>query len=290
MADMDMSQYLGAFLDETDDNVQKLDDLLLALEKNMVDMDVINEIFRAAHTLKGMAGTMGFTNMMGLTHAMEDRLDAARKGTRPLTENDMNMLFTGLDTLQAMADSIRGGGNDSHIDVSEMVHNLRNENAAPAQAQAAQSDGSGSGSGSGASSQDSEWVKSANESGANAYAVHVTLSQSCLLKAARAYMVVNRLEEMGDIARSEPPTDSLEKEEFDFDFTIYVATPAPAEEVKAAIEKIGDVQSAEVTEVKVDTSSAPAQTQAQAPQPAPEPVHAAPAPAQAQAQAQAQAP
>ena len=138
MADMDMSQYLGAFLDETDDNVQKLDDLLLALEKNMVDMDVINEIFRAAHTLKGMAGTMGFTNMMGLTHAMEDRLDAARKGTRPLTENDMNMLFTGLDTLQAMADSIRGGGNDSHIDVSEMVHNLRNENAAPAQAQAAQ--------------------------------------------------------------------------------------------------------------------------------------------------------
>ncbi len=290
MADMDMSQYLGAFLDETDDNVQKLDDLLLALEKNMVDMDVINEIFRAAHTLKGMAGTMGFTNMMGLTHAMEDRLDAARKGTRPLTENDMNMLFTGLDTLQAMADSIRGGGNDSHIDVSEMVHNLRNENAAPAQAQAAQSDGSGSGSGSGASSQDSEWVKSANESGANAYAVHVTLSQSCLLKAARAYMVVNRLEEMGDIARSEPPTDSLEKEEFDFDFTIYVATPAPAEEIKAAIEKIGDVQSAEVTEVKVDTSSAPAQTQAQAPQPAPEPVHAAPAPAQAQAPAPAQAP
>ncbi|MBQ7665565.1 MAG: Hpt domain-containing protein, partial [Synergistaceae bacterium] len=113
MADMDMSQYLGAFLDETDDNVKRLDDLLLALEKNMTDMDVINEIFRSAHTLKGMAGTMGFTNMMGLTHAMEDRLDAARKGTRPLTENDMNRLFQGLDTLQEMADSIRGGGNDS---------------------------------------------------------------------------------------------------------------------------------------------------------------------------------
>ena len=131
MADMDMSQYLGAFLDETDDNVQRLDDLLLALEKNMTDMDVINEIFRAAHTLKGMAGTMGFTNMMGLTHAMEDRLDAARKGVRPLTEADMNRLFQGLDTLQEMADAIRGGGNDSHIDVSEMVHDLRNESPSP---------------------------------------------------------------------------------------------------------------------------------------------------------------
>ena len=257
MADMDMSQYLGAFLDETDDNVQRLDDLLLALEKNMTDMDVINEIFRSAHTLKGMAGTMGFTNMMGLTHAMEDRLDAARKGTRPLTEADMNRLFQGLDTLQEMADSIRGGGNDSHIDVSDMVHELRNEGPAPAAAPA-QTQPAVSGGDSGVSSQDAEWVKKANEEGSNAYSVHVTLSQSCLLKAARAYMVVNRLEEMGEIFRAEPPTDALEKEEFEFDFTVYVATPAPAEEVKAAIEKIGDVQSAEVEEVKA--SEAPAQT------------------------------
>ena len=170
---MDMSQYLGAFLDETDDNVKRLDDLLLALEKNMDDMDVINEIFRAAHTLKGMAGTMGFTNMMGLTHAMEDRLDAARKGTRPLAENDMNMLFQGLDTLQEMADAIRGGGNDTQFDVSEMVTELRNEKPsqapapAPAQAQAPESS-----SGEMISSQDNEWVKKANQEGANAFSVH----------------------------------------------------------------------------------------------------------------------
>ena len=284
---MDMSQYLGAFLDETDDNVQRLDDLLLALEKNMTDMDVINEIFRSAHTLKGMAGTMGFTNMMGLTHAMEDRLDAARKGTRPLTEADMNRLFQGLDTLQEMADSIRGGGNDSHIDVSEMVHDLRNEGpapaaAAPASSQSAASEAHGD---SGVSSQDAEWAKKANAEGSNAYSVHVTLSQSCLLKAARAYMVVNRLEEMGEIFKAEPPTEALEKEEFEFDFTVYVATPAPAEEVKAAIEKIGDVQSADVEEVKAveSTAPSPAPAQASAPAPAetpaPAPQAAAPAPA-----------
>ncbi len=282
---MDMSQYLGAFLDETDDNVQRLDDLLLALEKNMTDMDVINEIFRAAHTLKGMAGTMGFTNMMGLTHAMEDRLDAARKGTRPLTEADMNRLFQGLDTLQEMADAIRGGGNDAHIDVSEMVHDLRNEGPAPAPAAApapAQASAPSEG-GTMVSSQDAEWAKKANSQGSNAYNVHVTLSQSCLLKAARAYMVVNRLEEMGEIFRAEPPTDALEKEEFEFDFNVYVATPAPAEEVKAAIEKIGDVQSADVVEVKADEvqtaapAPAPAQASAPAPAAAPAPAPAAPA-------------
>ena len=290
MADMDMSQYLGAFLDETDDNLHRLDDLLLALEKDMVDMDVINEIFRAAHTLKGMAGTMGFTQMMGLTHAMEDRLDAARKGTRPLTENDMNLLFTGLDNLQAMADSIRGGGNDAHIDVSEMVTQLRNEAPAPVSAQSSQSSHQASET----SSQDSEWAKKANQEGANAYSVHVTLSQSCLLKAARAFMVVNRLEEMGEIYKSEPSNDALEREEFDFDFTVYVATPASPEEVKNTIEKIGDVQSAEVTEVKADEAPAPAFAQSapaqaeqapaqeQAAQPAPAPVSAPVQPAEQQ--------
>ncbi|MBQ7192771.1 MAG: chemotaxis protein CheA [Synergistaceae bacterium] len=281
---MDMSQYLGAFLDETDDNVQRLDDLLLALEKNMTDMDVINEIFRAAHTLKGMAGTMGFTNMMGLTHAMEDRLDAARKGTRPLTEADMNRLFQGLDTLQEMADAIRGGGNDAHIDVSEMVHDLRNEAPAKASAPAAAPSQAAPEGGTMVSSQDAEWAKKANDQGANAYDVHVTLSQSCLLKAARAYMVVNRLEEMGEIFRAEPPTDALEREEFEFEFDVFVATPASAEEVKAAIEKIGDVQTADVTEVKADAKTSPnsAPIQAAAPSPAPAaetPVPAAPVPA-----------
>ena len=287
MADMDMSQYLGAFLDETDDNVQRLDDFLLALEKNMVDMDVINEIFRAAHTLKGMAGTMGFTNMMGLTHAMEDRLDAARKGTRPLTENDMNLLFKGLDTLQEMADTIRGGGNDAHIDVSDLVAQLRNTAPAPAAAAALASTASEAAPASGGvSSQDAEWAKKANQEGSNAYEIHVTLSQSCLLKAARAYMVVNRLEEMGEIYRAEPSTDALEKEEFEFDFKIYAATPASPEEVKSTIEKIGDVQSAEVTEVKADEAApaeapapaAPVQEAAPSSE-APAPVQEAPKPA-----------
>ena len=274
-----MSQYLGAFLDETDDNVQRLDDLLLALEKNMTDMDVINEIFRAAHTLKGMAGTMGFTNMMGLTHAMEDRLDAARKGTRPLTEADMNRLFQGLDTLQEMADAIRGGGNDAHIDVSEMVHDLRNEAPAKASAPAAAPSQAAPEGGTMVSSQDAEWAKKANDQGANAYDVHVTLSQSCLLKAARAYMVVNRLEEMGEIFRAEPPTDALEREEFEFEFDVFVATPASAEEVKAAIEKIGDVQTADVTEVKADAKTSPNSAPVQAAAPSPVPAAETPAPA-----------
>ncbi len=300
MADMDMSQYLGAFLDETDDNLQRLDDLLLALEKNMVDMDVINEIFRAAHTLKGMAGTMGFTQMMGLTHAMEDRLDAARKGTRPLTEADMNLLFNGLDSLQAMADSIRGGGNDAHIDVAAMVSALRDESpAAGAALQAAQAQAQAEASENARrtpklSEQELEWVKKANEMSMVPYKIKVTLSSSCLLRAARAYMVVNRLEEMGSLFKTHPTVEDLEAEKFDFEFTIYLASSQEPEELQKAAEKISDVDTVEIeemiigeddeTEAEAEAEAAPA---AQAAPAAPAP--AAPAPA-AQAAAPAQAP
>ncbi|MBQ7262584.1 MAG: chemotaxis protein CheA [Synergistaceae bacterium] len=280
MTDMDMSQYLGAFLDETDDNLQRLDDLLLSLEKDMVDMDVINEIFRAAHTLKGMAGTMGFAQMMGLTHAMEDRLDAARKGTRPLTETDMNLLFSGLDSLQAMADSIRGGGNDAHIDVSSMVTALRQEGPASAaaveQAPAAAEDAA-----TGLTSQELDWAKEAKGRGMSAYSVHVILSESCLLKAARAYMVVNRLEEMGDLFKTEPSVEGLENEDFELDFMVYIASSEAPDELKKAAEKISDVATVEVVELKIDAApepSAPAPAAA-APEPAPAPAPVAPKPA-----------
>ena len=271
MTDMDMSQYLGAFLDEADDNLQRLDDLLLALEKDTVNMDVINEIFRAAHTLKGMSATMGFEKMAGLTHAMEDRLDEARKGVRHLGDSDMNLLFTALDSIQGMVDSIRGGGSDAHLDVSGLVAALRNQGPAPAApapaapaAPAAAAPAPEAKPVDGLSQQESEWVAEAEGLGMNVYKLRVTLSETCLLKAARSYMVVNRLEEMGDIIKTEPPVEALENEEFDMEFSVYVGSSLPPEDIRQAALKISDVASVELSEmnassfqfefIKVDTT------------------------------------
>ena len=269
MTDMDMNQYLGAFLDEADDNLQKLDDLLLALEKDTVNMDVINEIFRAAHTLKGMSATMGFERMAGLTHAMEDRLDEARKGVRHLVDSDMNLLFTALDSIQGMVDSIRGGGSDAHLDVSALVSALRNQGPAPeapAPVAAAASEPEGV---AGLSSQESEWVAEAEGLGMNVYGLRVTLSETCLLKAARAYMVVNRLEEMGDIIKTEPSVEALENEDFDMEFSVYIGSSFPPEELRQAASKISDVASVELRELKSPAVPQPAAGAAAAPEPEP---------------------
>ena len=285
MTDMDMSQYLGAFLDEADDNLQRLDDLLLALEKDTVNMDVINEIFRAAHTLKGMSATMGFEKMAGLTHAMEDRLDEARKGVRHLGDSDMNLLFTALDSIQGMVDSIRGGGSDAHLDVSALVAALRNQDPAPEapapEAPAAEASAPEARQVDGLSQQESEWVAEAEGLGMSVYKLRVTLSETCLLKAARSYMVVNRLEEMGDIIKTDPPVEALENEEFDMEFSVYIGSSLPAEDIRQAALKISDVASVELSEMK-----AAAQPAAPA---APAPAAAAPAaPAEGAAPAKAE--
>jgi two-component system chemotaxis sensor kinase CheA len=255
---MDMSQYLGAFLDEAGDTLQRLDDLLLQLEKGTTNMEVINEIFRSAHTLKGMSATMGFEKMAGLTHALEDRLDAARKGTRHLVDTDMNLMFSSLDTMQAMVDSIREGGDDAHLDVSELVASLRNMDApapaavkpaAPAPKKEKSADDS-------LTQQEEEWVEEAGSMGMQVLRIRAVLSESCLLKAARAYMVVNRLEEMGDVIKTEPSIESLENEDFELDFTVILASQQSAEEIENAIARISDVAAVEIEEMRQDQEPA----------------------------------
>ncbi|MDR1649141.1 MAG: chemotaxis protein CheA [Synergistaceae bacterium] len=263
MTEMDMSQYLGAFLDEAGDNLQRLDDLLLALEKDTTDLDVINEIFRSAHTLKGMSATMGFEKMAGLTHALEDRLDAARKGTHHLDEFDMNLMFSSLDTMQAMVDSIREGGTDAHLDVSELVASLRNMNS-EAHAQQPQSESKPADSARTALSREEEqWITEALHMGLSVFSICVTLSESCLLKAARAYMVVNRLEEMGDIIKTEPSIEALENEDFALDFVVYIGSQKDSEELRNSVLKISDVASVEIEELKPGQEIPPKKTAAE---------------------------
>ena len=183
MTNMDMSQYLGAFLDEAGDNLKHLDDLVLSIERDPGDSEAIAEIFRSAHTLKGMSATMGFDRMASLTHAMEDMLDSVRRGESQLTPGDIDLLFRSLDTLQAMVDAIRSNGNDSSVDTSALVETIRNS-AAVTGAETA-SAAAGGELDSSLSAQENEWVESAAARGLSVFEVAATLSKGCMLRAAK---------------------------------------------------------------------------------------------------------
>ncbi|NLK19014.1 MAG: chemotaxis protein CheA [Synergistaceae bacterium] len=253
MTSMDMSQYLGAFLDEAGDNLKHLDDLILAVEKDPSDMDNIAEIFRSAHTLKGMSSTMGFDRMASLTHAMEDMLDCVRRGTYALKPADMDLLFRSLDTLQSMVDSIRSAGGEGEAEIEVLVQAMRDavkpKEAAGREESVAEVDAD-------LTDQEKQWIDEAAGLGLNVYEIKVALSPDCLLKAARAYMVVSRLDELGDIIKTEPSVEALENEEFDLEFLVFLAASQSMEEIRQAVLKVSEVKSAEIKQV-LDRDAAP---------------------------------
>ncbi len=280
MSGMDMNQYLGAFLDEAGDNLAHLNELLLSAEQNQSDMGIINEIFRVAHTFKGMSATMGFQQMAKLTHSMEDLLGLVRSGTLVLSSDDVDVLFKCLDTLTSMVDSIRAGASDQDIESEELIGVLhaRRDGSGPAPtpapearetAAAVAKEAPAESASSddvvtdipGLSDQERDWIKSAQNEGMQVYELNVELEESCMLRAARAYMVVTLVGDRGELIKAVPSVEDLEREAFERSFTLYVATDDPMEALVKQISQVGEVGSIKGREVSLTTLS----TQPEAP-------------------------
>lgn len=278
------NQYMDMFLDESHEHLQSLNEGLLRLEENMEEISVVNDIFRNAHTLKGMSATMGFAKIAELTHEMEDVLDLVRKEQLKLNEDIMDTLFKCLDSLEQMVDSVGNGEAEDVVDVSDLVAKLSSISkgtpppaAAPAAEGAAAAPAVGDASG-GAGSDlgiddiDLDVMKKAKDAGMNVFHVKVTLMESCVLKAARSVMVMHALDEIGDVIKSVPPAEDLEQEKFERSFDIVVATASDAEAVTNAVDTVSEIEDIGVEELDPDALAKPAE---------PAPAAAAPAAAAA---------
>ena len=287
------NQYMDMFLDESHEHLQSLNEGLLRLEENMEEISVVNDIFRNAHTLKGMSATMGFAKIAELTHEMEDVLDLVRKEQLKLNEDIMDTLFKCLDSLEQMVDSVGNGEAEDVVDVSDLVAKLSSISkgtpppaAAPAAGGAAAAPAAGDASG-GAGSDlgiddiDLDVMKKAKDAGMNVFHVKVTLMESCVLKAARSVMVMHALDEIGDVIKSVPPAEDLEQEKFERSFDIVVATASDAEAVTNAVDTVSEIEDIGVEELDPDALAKPAE---------PAPAVAAPAAAAAAAPKKAAAP
>ena len=287
------NQYMDMFLDESHEHLQSLNEGLLRLEENMEEISVVNDIFRNAHTLKGMSATMGFAKIAELTHEMEDVLDLVRKEQLKLNEDIMDTLFKCLDSLEQMVDSVGNGEAEDVVDVSDLVAKLSSISkgtpppaAAPAAGGAAAAPAAGDASG-GAGSDlgiddiDLDVMKKAKDAGMNVFHVKVTLMESCVLKAARSVMVMHALDEIGDVIKSVPPAEDLEQEKFERSFDIVLATASDAEAVTNAVDTVSEIEDIGVEELDPDALAKPAE---------PAPAAAAPAAAAAAAPKKAAAP
>ena len=124
---MDVSQYLEIFIDETSEHLQNLSDCIMELEKDPENMDTINEIFRAAHSLKGMAGTMGFKRMQRLTHDMENVFQEVRSEKVKVTSSMIDLLFKCLDAIEGYLDNVKASSDEGTED-NELIISVEKKN------------------------------------------------------------------------------------------------------------------------------------------------------------------
>lgn len=268
---MDTNQYMEMFLDESHEHLQSLNEGLLSLEENAEDVSVVNEIFRNAHTLKGMSATMGYNKIAELTHEMEDVLDLIRKEQLKLDENIIDTLFKCLDSLEQMINSVADGESEDVVDVTDLVATLsaisKGEStpapaAAKAEAPAAAAPATASAAPASKSTLDlndvdRDILRQAKEGGLLGIHVQITLAQTCLLKSARSYMVMNALDELGDVIKSVPSAEDLEQEKFDHTFDILVVTGADMKTVEDAMGTISEIDKVALELVDPDQATAP---------------------------------
>lgn len=265
---MDVSQYLEIFIDETSEHIQSLSDNIMTLEKEPDNKDVINEIFRAAHSLKGMAGTMGFKRMQHLTHDMEDVFQEVRSDRVKVTSDMIDLLFRCLDAIEAYLDCIKESSDEGTEDNESLIQGLNTflakaegkeaaAEAAPAPAESPKAEEAKAEDGDKKkylhvdfTENEKNEIKSAEEAGNKVYGLTVFIQKECLLKAARAFLVFKAVEELGQIVVYRPSSQDIEDEKFENDFTFYLTTDADLETVLTTIRNVSEIDEAVGEEVK----------------------------------------
>ncbi len=273
---MDVSQYLEIFIDETKEHLQSLNQQLLVLETEPENSETINEIFRAAHSLKGMAGTMGFKRMQRLTHDMENVFSEIRNGKMGVTAELVDVLFKGLDALEGYLSNIQASADEGTEDYEDIIEQLNdilniglgkavnketkttattvtagNTTAVETVAAAEVTAGANKYKELPLADYEKNAIIKASKIGINAYGITVYVQEYCILKAARAFLVFKALEGMGDVIKSKPEVQDIEDEKFDLDFSVVLLTKDDLEKVKKTILNVSEIKDVYIEAISI---------------------------------------
>ena len=253
---MDVNQYLGIFLEESREHLQTLNRCVLDLEHEPGDLHILDEIFRSAHTIKGMSATMGYSAIAELTHEMENVLDLLRKGVLTAHTEIIDTLFQCVDRLEQLVDEV-ANGQSGGVEVAGLSAKLaalaKGEPVAPPVAAAGSAAKATEPPGGTASKikmklndTETEMVDTALSQGLQAFELTVGLRQGTLLKSVRAYMAMKALDEMGDVIKTEPLVEDLEKDNFGQEFSVLLITDVPTAKVQETLLSIAEIETVDV--------------------------------------------
>ena len=263
---MDVSQYLEIFLDESREHIQNLNTQIMDLEQNPESENTINEIFRAAHSLKGMAGTMGYKRMQTLTHDMENVFSEVRNGNVKVNANMIDILFQCLDALEEYVDNIQSSadeGTNENAPLIKLLNDLLKGDKAEEAPKEPVKENTSETAVTQESSQGGKWNEinlddsqrrvlcEAASQGKKVYGITIKIQESCILKAARAFLVFKAIEELGEIMVSNPSAQDIEDEKFNLDFSLICITDKPLGDVIKAVTNVSEIEDAQGAEVDI---------------------------------------
>lgn len=251
---MELSQYLSMFIDESKEHLQSLNENLLNLESNPQDISIVHNIFRSAHTLKGMSATMGFEDIAALTHEMENVLDLVRNSKIEMNPFIFDCIFKSLDSLESMVEDIIQGGSGK-ADVSPIVVALRSIVTGDYKTAQAPVVTAAKEPAKGIEVDEFQFsiLQQSIDSGFLVFYIEVSVNENCVLKAARAYMVFDALEGMGEIVKATPSVQEIEQEKFDRSFSLYFISKVDQATLEKEILNVSEIQSAVI--ITVDSES-----------------------------------
>lgn len=267
---MDLSQYLEIFIDETKEHLQTLNEQVLVLEAEPDNIDTVNEIFRAAHSLKGMAGTMGFKRMQRLTHDMENVFSEVRNGKMSVTPDLVDVVFKCLDAIEeylnCIVETSDEGDNDNEEVIGLLNACLESDGQPEAETQKAEKPQQEP-----AAATDTEdkrkflhiniadfennAIMEAKAQNKNVFGVTVYIDENCILKAARAFLVFKGLEDIGEVIKSVPVVQDIEDEKFDFDFSMLIISEKTIDEVKKVIANVSEIKEVVIEDFEVSSDA-----------------------------------
>ncbi len=245
---MNTQDYKDLFLTEARDYLSTLNNALVALEKDPAHSEAVKEIFRAAHTLKGMSATMGYTPLTTLTHQMESAMEPVRSGLTPLSPDLVDTLFACLDRLESWVKTLESGEEINEESIGNLVERLSSSLGVPV--------APGSGSAPSVTLPTPSFVFDENEksilaqarvNGFSIFRILVRVEPGCVFKEVRAFMVLKNLNDLGEVVKSNPPGTVVEKGEFDRSFELILVTENSAQKIQAAVLSVVEVEAAVVT-------------------------------------------
>lgn len=264
---MDVSQYLEIFIDESEEHLQTLSDCIMVLEKEPDNKDTINEVFRAAHSLKGMAGTMGFKRMQHLTHDMENVFQEVRSDHIKVTSGMIDLLFKCLDALEGYVDNIKStsdeGTEDNEVIIKELndfiaktegaeeTGNTETSEAKEAAPESTQEEKAGQEKIE-LTNDEKKAISEAESNGQHIYVMTVHIQKDCLLKAARAFLVFKAVEDFGQILVYRPSSQDIEDEKFEFEFSFFLASEESEDKIVAVAKAVSEIEKVDAEEIHLD--------------------------------------